>query len=99
MTDQLYYEFFLDNQQTSNHQSFIFGLRELNDSEQLDYCSSGSNQMNQPPTTDTSVSFTANYKLRVFTSACYYLDDNQQWNGTGLVVREKKITNAISFSI
>jgi hypothetical protein len=74
------YTYFLDNQQTSNHQSLIFGLRELNSTE----CSNSS--FDTPPITNQRFNFTSNYQLRIYTSGCYYLDSNNQWKSDGLRV-------------
>jgi len=77
--------FFLDNEQTRNHRSLVFGLRELNSSEIISYCSNNNSQMN-PPITNESFNFTSNYKLRVYSSGCYFLDENNEWNDRGLQV-------------
>ena len=76
--------FFIDNQQTLGHQSVIFGLRELNAKEIRDLCSSSSTR--SLPIKDQPANFSANYELRVYTSGCYYLDTNNQWQSDGLTV-------------
>jgi hypothetical protein len=73
------YTYFLNNEQTLNHQSLIFGLRELNSEE---YCSSTI----PLPILDQSCNFTSNYELRVYTSGCYYLDSNNNYQSDGLLV-------------
>ena len=79
------YTFFIEQQQTSNRQSVIFGLRELTVKESLDHCSNRS--MNQTlPIPEQPSHFTADYQLRLYTSGCYYLDANQQWRSDGLQV-------------
>jgi hypothetical protein len=70
------YKYFLDNRIVSNHNSIIFGLRELNSNE---------NKVN-PPIVDSPVNFTSDYYLRVYTSACYFLDHNYSWKSDGLWV-------------
>ena len=72
------YTHFIDNQQTVGHQSVIFGLREVD----AINCSTS----NRPSIKDERSNFSANYELRVYTSGCYYLDRNNQWQGDGLVV-------------
>jgi len=72
------FNYFLDNQQTRNHHSLVFGLRELNPSE----ISTATSR----PITNQKYEFTSNYRLRVFASGCYYLDENNQWNDDGLRV-------------
>ena len=79
------YLYFLDNQQTFNHRSFVFGLRELNDDEFIQYCSRHSAR-NQLPITDQPFDFTSDYELRVFTSGCYYLDSQNNYRFDGLIV-------------
>jgi hypothetical protein len=32
------------------------------------------------------LNFTSNYELRIYTSGCYYLDTNNNWQSDGLVV-------------
>ena len=77
--------FYVDNEKTRNHQSLVFGLRELNSSEMVSYCSNNNSQLN-PPITNQRVNFSSNYKLRVYSSGCYFLDENNQWNDRGLRV-------------
>jgi len=81
---QSMYTYFLDNQQTFTHQSLIFGLRELNSTEIIEFCSNSS--FNNPPITDQRFNFTSDYQLRIYTSGCYYLDSNNQWKSDGLRV-------------
>ena len=70
------YTFFLDNLRTQNHKSLVFGFRELNSTES----SINSNER---------FNFTENYLLRIYTSGCYYLDANNQWQSDGLRVGPK----------
>jgi hypothetical protein len=62
----------------------IFGLRELNATEIDDFCSNQS--INNPPISDQPFNFSSNYELRTYTSGCYYLDSNNQWQSDGLIV-------------
>ncbi|CAF4190046.1 unnamed protein product, partial [Rotaria socialis] len=39
-----------------------------------------------PPITDQPFNFSSDYELRTFTSACYYLDSNNNWQSDGLLV-------------
>jgi len=80
-----FYNYFLDNQQTQNHQSLIFALRELSTDEVFNYCSNNS-LINSFPVTDESFNFTSDYSLRLYTSGCYYFDENNQWTSDGLIV-------------
>jgi hypothetical protein len=67
------------------HQSVIFGIRELNSTEMIYVCSSSS-ITTSPPITNDRFNFTSNYELRIYTSGCYYLDANNNWQSDGLVV-------------
>ena len=79
------YEYFLDNHRTNGHRALIIGLRELNASEAIEYCLSGSTS-DRLPRSNQPVHFTSNYYLRFYTSGCFYLDSNQQWQSDGLLV-------------
>lgn len=68
--------YFIDNQRTIEHQSIIFGIRELNFTEFEMYCI---NQSNEILINDQYFNFSSNYELRIYTSGCYYLDSNQNW--------------------
>ncbi len=84
LTNESIYRYFLNNQQTSGHQSVIFGIRELNSTEIINVCSNSS--IENPPITNQRFNFTSNYQLRIYTSGCYYLDENNQWKSDGLLV-------------
>jgi len=83
-----FHNYFVDNEQTRNHKSLVFGLRELNSSEIVSYCSNNNSQMNLPITNER-FNFTSNYALRVYSSGCYFLDENNEWNDRGLRVGNK----------
>jgi hypothetical protein len=78
------YTYFIDNQKTIGHQSVIFGLRELNSSEINNFCFNST--IINPPITNQRFNFTSNYELRTYTSGCYYLDTNNNWQSDGLLV-------------
>ena len=78
------YTYYIDNEKTINHQSLIFGLRELNTTELNTLCSNTS--ITSPPIINHRLNFTADYALRVYTSGCYYLDSNKRWQSDGLFV-------------
>ncbi|CAF1380176.1 unnamed protein product, partial [Rotaria sordida] len=84
LTNENIYKYFIDNQQTSGHQSFIFGIRELNSTEIYNHCSNYSST-NTLPITDQPFNFTSNYQLRIYTSGCYYLDQYNNWQSDGLI--------------
>jgi hypothetical protein len=60
-------------------------LRELNTTEMNDYCLNQS-MNNSSPIPDKPFNFSSNYQLRTFTSGCYYLDSNNNWQSDGLMV-------------
>ncbi|UJR16871.1 hypothetical protein I4U23_003769 [Adineta vaga] len=84
LINETIYNYFLDNQKTSGHQSIVFGLRELNLTEIDHFCSNVS--IMNPPIRNERFYFTSNYQLRTYTSGCYYLDKNNQWTSDGLIV-------------
>ena len=91
------YTYFIDNQRTENHQSLVFGLRELNSLEMINFCSNS--LPTKPPITNQRYNFTSNYELRIYTSGCYYLDKTNQWKSNGLRVgslTNHKITQCFS---
>jgi hypothetical protein len=79
------YTHFIDNEHTQGHHSIIFGLRELNSTEKIHFCRNSSS-LKSPPIIKDRFNFTSDYKLRIYTSGCYYLDKNNQWKSDGLVV-------------
>ena len=76
---------FLDNQQTTDHRSIIYGIRQLNGTEVDHWCSNPSTHAD-PPRSDQPFRFTDNYELRLYTSGCYYLDADHRWRSDGLMV-------------
>ncbi|CAF0846743.1 unnamed protein product [Adineta steineri] len=86
LTNDDIYRYFIDNQQTPGHQSLIFGIRELNSTEMNNYCLNSSSINTSLPITDESINFTSNYELLIYTSGCYYLDENNNWKSDGLIV-------------
>ncbi|CAF4397681.1 unnamed protein product, partial [Adineta steineri] len=83
LTNDGIYRYFIDNQQTPGHQSLIFGMRELNSTEINNYCLNNSSINTSLPIIDESINFTSNYELRIYTSGCYYLDENNDWKSDG----------------
>ncbi|CAF4200745.1 unnamed protein product, partial [Adineta steineri] len=86
LTNDDIYRYFIDNQQTPGHQSLIFGIRELNSTEINNYCLNNSSINTSLPITDESFNFISNYELLIYTSGCYYLDENNNWKSDGLTV-------------
>ena len=86
VSDDGQHRYFLDNQQTVNHQGWIFGLRELNETENEQHCLNRSVLNTSLPISDDGFHFTTDYQLRLYTSGCYFIDDNGHWKADGLVV-------------
>lgn len=81
------YSYFLDNAKTKDRRSVIFGLREMNSTETIQFCSNQSANATLPPLADVPFHFTSNYELRVYTSGCYYFDERLgQWLSDGVLV-------------
>lgn len=84
LTNDSFYKYFLNNQQTIGHQILVYGIRQLNSTEVNERCSNS--MRNDPPISDIRYNFTNDYLLRVYTSGCYYLDSNNQWKSDGMIV-------------
>ena len=73
--------YFLNNEQTDNHQSLIFGIRQLNSTEISRFSSIG----DLLTTLTEPAAFTSDYELRLYTLSSLYFDkDNQQWKSDGM---------------
>lgn len=81
------YQYFMSNQQVSNHPFVVIGLRELNTTEQIQYCINQSHVNDFSLLFDTHMNFSSDYEIRSYTSGCYYLDNANQWRSDGLIVR------------
>lgn len=79
------YTHFIDNRLAHGHRSVIFGLRELNTTETVAFCSGVSSNAT-PPMPERPFQFTSNYGVRVYTSGCYYLDSSDRWRSDGVLV-------------
>jgi hypothetical protein len=79
------YTYVLNNDQTNNHRSIVFGIRQLTTKDFVEHCFNGS-MRTILPVTDEPVRFTSNYQLRVYTTGCYYLDNQRRWQSDGLTV-------------
>mgnify|MGYP006892798449 CR=1 FL=1 len=83
LNENEYYQHFLNNEQTAEHHSIVYGIREMNRNEFQEYCLNRTTtelKVNEP------VVFTSNYRIRIYQSACFYLDSNNQWQTDGLIV-------------
>lgn len=80
--------YYLDNEQTTNHHSLTFALRELNETEADEYCQNLSSPV---PRVDGERQFTSNYRLRLYHSGCHYLDDNHRWRSDGIRVSDDRL--------
>jgi len=79
------YIHFIDNNQTLNHQSIIYGIRELNLIEMKEFCLNKTFHKH-PPMINEPFHFTSNYQIRIYQSGCFYLDSNNYWQSDGLLV-------------
>ena len=79
---------FLDNHQTSHHHSIVYGIRELDPSEEKTFCSNKTLHPSLLSTIGRPFEFTSDYELRIYQSGCFYLDSNHQWQSDGLTVRD-----------
>jgi hypothetical protein len=86
LTNEGFYRYFIDNRHTSNHQLVVFGLRELNSTEMEHFCPNIEMNRSLPIFYDEPFDFTSDYELRTYTSGCYYLDANNNWQSDGLIV-------------
>jgi len=77
------YTSFIDNHQTLNHHSIIFGIRQLTWIEIENFCL---NKSLNASITDELANFSSNYEIRSYISGCYYLDSNKNWQSDGLLV-------------
>ena len=85
-SNETLYTYFLNNQQTSDHKSIVFGLREMNAVEMSQLCGSSASINASLPTSNDPFVFSANYALRTYRSSCYYLSASNTWTTDGLVV-------------
>jgi hypothetical protein len=85
LTEENLYTTYIDNEQTSTHSSLIFGLRELNSTEMIDYCIKNFSIVNSFNINEGN-NFTSDFELRIYTSGCYYLDQYNSWQSDGLLV-------------
>ena len=91
------YVHFLDNEQTLNHYSITYGIRQLNITETNKFCSNQSARENLLKINEP-FHFTSNYELRIYQSGCFYLDSNNHWQSDGLIVSFFDIRSSFSKS-
>ncbi|CAF4649449.1 unnamed protein product [Rotaria socialis] len=83
MSEDGIHKYFINNNRTAAHQLVHFGLRELN---QIEPCWQN---LSTIPVYDAPFNFSSDYELRIYTSACYYLDSNNNWQSDGILVGSK----------
>lgn len=86
LTNEQFFRYYIDNEQTLNHQSIIFGIRELDGTEYTEFCLNATIPNDLPSIFNSSMNFTENYEIRTYTSGCLYLDDKNNWRSDGLKV-------------
>lgn len=74
-----------DKTASKNRRSLIIALRELNPAETELFCRNASS-IASPPITNQTSPFISNYRMRLFATSCYYLDERNQWRSDGLDV-------------
>lgn len=84
LSDENIHKYFIDNQQTSDHRSILFGIRELDSAEIQSFNTRSS--LPSSSITRRKLNFTDDYELRLYTSGCYYLDENNNWKSDNLLV-------------
>ena len=82
LSDTTNHSYFVEN--SLEHRSIVFGIRELTENESSSLCSNMSTTVE--PIIVGSVSFTCNYELRLWTSSCLFLDTDLAWKSNGLRV-------------
>jgi hypothetical protein len=70
------YTYFIDNNRILHHQWAILGIREM---KECKYDNLNNN-----------IQFSSDYSIRIYTSGCYYLDNNNNWQSDGLIVSKNK---------
>ena len=80
---------YIDNQQIADgdHRLLIFGVRELTGEELREWCSQPSLSAKGFSVKNERARFSVDYRWRMFSSGCYYLDDQRRWQSDGLLVR------------
>ena len=79
----------MNSAQTKGYTGLVtFGIRELNQTEHYLYCDNNETILtNEPPLIINYLNFTNDFLLRVFTSGCYYFNNNDNtWSSYGLEV-------------
>lgn len=79
------YTYYIDNRQTAGRTALTFKLHEFISSELPTICQNRSKD--HPPIFTEPADFTSEYYLRIYSSGCYYLDQNNNWQSDGLWVR------------
>lgn len=87
LTQEKTHRYFIDNNKTVGHRSVLIGVRELHPNEISHFQTRSTSK--SLPTLNGNVNFTSDYGLRVYTSGCYYLDQNNNWKSDGLFVGEE----------
>lgn len=84
MSKEGIYTYFIDNQKTFGHRFLVFGIQEYLSTEAMKLCVNSS--LSNPPIQKEKMNFTWNYEYRLYSSGCYYLDENNNWQSDDLLV-------------
>jgi hypothetical protein len=79
---------FLNQDTIKGFNGFVgFGIRELTSTEFRDYCITGNVLRRVRPFIQIALNFSSDFKIRSFSSACYYIDESSDsWSSFGLTV-------------
>jgi len=70
------YTYFIDNNRILHHQWAILSIREMKECKHDNL--------------NNNIQFSSDYSIRIYTSGCYYLDENNNWQSDGLIVSKNK---------
>lgn len=93
------YVHFLDNNQTFTHQSIIYAIRQLTSEEMDEFCFEQTFNRSLLSILNQPVNFSSNYAVRVYQSACFYLDSSNNWQADGLLVSRESFFNPSMISL
>ncbi|CAF1640035.1 unnamed protein product, partial [Adineta ricciae] len=86
LTSDGMYVHFLNNHQTSNRHSIVYGLRQLSTKEMQEFCYHNKTLDRTSSLFRQAWIFTSDYQIRMYQSACFYLDSDSNWQSNGLLV-------------
>ena len=85
LTNGELFEYFVDEDELSNHASIVIGVRQLNMTQTDGFCSE-SEKKDLNSLLQTPFEFSSSFSIRSFLSGCFYLDSKGQWKSDGMKV-------------